>query len=416
MTQKQQNYRWNFIVNLVDGATFWFGFGFISSTTILPLFISKLTTSLLPIGLVSVIASAGWFLPQLFSARITEGIPKMKRIAIGWGIFLERLPIWMMTLSAFIAGRSPTLALVIFLICYTWYSVGSGIVAPSWMGLIAKIFTPEKRGSFLGTTMFIGAGTGALGSLVSAWLLEAWDFPKSFIALFGIAALFITISWIFLALTREPAGEVVPDSQDWHSYWKDLLRILREDQNYRRYVLSTVIITVGAMGTGFITISAIQQFQISDASVGLYTLTMLISQTVGNLVLGWMADRFGHKLSVEIGVFAMLIAFLIAMFMPDPSLYFVVYALLGINIASGVVSGMMVVWEFCELPRVPTYAGLANTTRGLFGLIAPLIATQLANFSYGLLFGICALLTLLGWAMLKFWVVEPRWRREKTNK
>ena len=175
---KEKNYRWNFIVNLLDGASYWFGSSFISASTIFPLFISKLTPSLLPIGLVSVITSAGWFLPQLFSARITERFKKMKTIIIGWGLFLERLPVWVMVLSAFIAKRSPDLALVLFLVCLSWWTLGAGVVAPSWMALLAKIFSPEKRGSFLGTTMFIGAGMGVLGSAASAWLLENFIFPN----------------------------------------------------------------------------------------------------------------------------------------------------------------------------------------------------------------------------------------------
>jgi MFS family permease len=260
--------------------------------------------------------------------------------------------------------------------------------------------------------MFIGGSAGAIGSAVSAWLLNNLEFPTSFVVLFAIAAAFIMVSWVFLALTREPAGEAAPRNQDWQAYWKDLFRILKEDHNFRRYIISNIIINIGAMGTVFITVSAINRFQVSDATVGLYTLTMLVGQTVGNLILGWMADRFGHKLSVEIGVFSLMIAFILALIMPYPALYYVVFALLGISLSSGIVSGMLVVWEFCETSRVPTYSGLVNTTRGIFGLIAPLVATQLAGINYGILFGICAGLTLIGLVLLRLWVKEPRWHKE----
>lgn len=406
---KEKNYRWNFAVNLLDGAAFMFGNSFLSATTIIPLFISKLTPSLIPIGLVSVITSAGWFLPQLFSARITERFLKMKRIVVGWGLFLERLPIWLMMLSAYLARFLPELALVLFLICLAWHTLGAGVIAPSWMALLAKIFTPEKRGSFLGTTMFLGVGMGVLGSAASAWFLENFEFPNSFIVMFSIAAVFITLSWVFLGMTREPIGVVETHDRDWSTYWKDLLRILKEDENFRRYVISNIIITFGGMGFGFVTISAIQRFDVSDATVGLYTLVMLIGQACGNLVLGWMADHFGHKLSVEIGVLATLLAFLIALVIPSPGFYFVVYALLGINLGAGIVSGMLVVWEFCETSRVPTYSGLVNTTRGMAGLLAPIIATSLAEWRYEILFGLCSLLLIVGICLLHFWVREPRW-------
>jgi len=411
----QKNYRWNFTVNLLDGATYWFGGSFISASTILPLFISKLTNSLWPIGLLSVITSAGWFLPQLFAARITERFEIMKKIVVGWGFFLERLPVWGMVLSAVVARRSPNLALILFFICLAWYGLGAGVVAPSWMGLLAKIFSPEKRGSFMGITMFIGVGMGALGSGVSAWLLETYQFPNSFIGLFIIAAAFMTLSWIFLALTREPSGQADTLDQDWREYWKGLLNILKSDHNFRRFIISTVFLTLGGMGTGFVTISAIQKFQVSDATVGFYTLMLLIGQTVGNLVLGWMADKYGHKLSVEIGALAVILAFILSMVMPAAEYYFAVYFLLGIQLSSGIVSGILVILEFCETSRVPTYSGLANTIRGLFSLIAPLIATEMARGGYWLLFAVSAFVSTIGLVLMFVWVREPRWDNSSFN-
>jgi len=407
---QEKNYRWNFTVNLLDGASFWFGSSFISSSTIFPLFISKLTPSLIPIGLLSVIASAGWFLPQLFSARITERSSKMKKFCVGWGIFLERLPIWVLILSALAARQHPVLALILLFLSFTWHTMGSGLIAPSWMALIAKIFPPEKRGSFMGLTMFIGAGAGALGSSLSAWLLVTSEFPNSFIWLFTIAAGFISLSWVFLALTREPEGDIKAHDRDQENYWADLWQIIRTDENFRRYIISSMIIAMGGMGFGFITSSAIHRFQVSDASVGLYTLVMMVGQTVGYLVLGRMADRFGHKLSLEIGVLAMALAFALAIFVPSPAVYYVIYALMGIYTSSGIVSGMMVVWEFCDLSRVPTYSGLVNTARGIIGLIGPILATQLASSSFILLFSICTGFILLGLGLLLFWVKEPRWQ------
>ena len=408
---EEKNYRWNFTFNLLDGAFYWFGSSFISATTIFPLFISKLTPSLIPIGLVSVITSAGWFIPQLFSARVVERITKMKSVIVGWGAILERLPFWLMIISAVLASRHPTLALILFLICLLWFNLGAGIVAPSWMALLEKIFSPEKRGSFLGLTVFVGAGMGMLGSIASAYILESLTFPRSFIILFTIAAFFMTLSWLSLAFVREPIGKHATLDQDWKTYRKDLLHILKVDHNFRRYIISNVLITLGSMGVGFLTVSAIQRFQVSDAVVGLYSLAMLFGQMLGNLLLGRLADKRGNKLSLEISLMASVIAFALAIFMPSPTIYFVVFALVGVNAGSAIGSAMLIVWEFCDSTRVPTYSGLANTTRGIMSLIAPLIATQIASLGYGFLFSLSCALSLAGLLLLHFWVMEPRWQK-----
>ena len=60
----------------------------------------------------------------------------------------------------------------------------------------------------LGLTLFVGAGTGVLGASLSSWLLENYPFPLNFAYVLTIAAIGITVSWVFLALTREPVQAV----------------------------------------------------------------------------------------------------------------------------------------------------------------------------------------------------------------
>ena len=48
--EMNRNYRWNFVVNVLDGSAFMLGMSFISATTIVPLFLSKLSDSPIPGG------------------------------------------------------------------------------------------------------------------------------------------------------------------------------------------------------------------------------------------------------------------------------------------------------------------------------------------------------------------------------
>ena len=146
VAEVEQNYRWNFAVNLLDGASFWFGLSFISSATIVPLFISKLTDSTLAIGLVAVIAQGAWFLPQLFTANLVERLARKKPVVVNLGFFLERLPMWLIVLAAVLAGRSATAALLLFLLGYAWHGLGAGVIATAWQDLLARCFPVARRG------------------------------------------------------------------------------------------------------------------------------------------------------------------------------------------------------------------------------------------------------------------------------
>ena len=405
----ERHYRWNFTVNLIEGASFFFGAGFASSSTIIPLFISKFTSSPLPIGLASVIAQGGWFLPQLFTANLVERLPRKKPVVVNLGLFIERVPIWIMPGAVLLAVQSPLLALVAFVGGYAWHGLGAGIAATAWQDLIARCFPVNRRGRFLGLSMFIGAGTGALGAGLSAWLLQTFPFPTNFLYIFAIAAVGITISWCCIALTRETAQPVsAAHRQSNRQFWAGLPNILRQDHNFRRFLIARILLAIGGMGGGFVTVAAVQRWQVSDADVGIYTGALLAGQTVANLAFGLLADRFGHKLCLEVGTLASFLAFAAAWLAPAQGWFFAVFVLLGIASGSVTISGMLVVLEFCEPRRRPTYIGLVGTGVGLFGGVSPLVGVWLANIGYGWLFAVSAAINLAALIALRWWVKEPR--------
>jgi MFS family permease len=405
----ERNYRWNFTVNLLDGATFWFGITFISSSTIAPLFISKLTDSPLPIGLVAAIAQSAWFLPQVFTANVVEQLPRKKPIVINLGFFLERLPMWMLVLSALVAGVSPLLALLLFFTGYAWHGLGAGTIATAWQDLIARCFPVDRRGRFFGLANFLGAGMGVVGSAFSTWILGAAAFPSSFVYIFLIAASSLVMSWFFLSLTREPVQPISAPRQSNRQFLTGLPRIVRDDHNFRRFLVARSLLAVGNMGTGFVTVAAVGRWQVPDSTVGLYTAAYLIGQTAANLAFGLLADRFGHKLSLELGALASALAFVLACLAPSPGWTFVVFALLGISLGAVLVSGILVTLEFSAPARRPTYVGLANTVVGLVSLVAPLLASGLAGIGYAWVFACSATASLAALIVMRWWVREPRW-------
>ena len=74
----KRNYRFNFFVNLMDGGFFWLGYSCIAPAVILPVFVSHFTDSKILIGLIGVMANAGWFFPQLFTSNWVEKVPLKK--------------------------------------------------------------------------------------------------------------------------------------------------------------------------------------------------------------------------------------------------------------------------------------------------------------------------------------------------
>ena len=116
-TEIERNFRWNFAVNTLDGASFWLGMSFISSTVILPLFVRHFTDNPLLIGLIPFLTTSGYLMPQLFTANLVERAPLKKYFPVNLGFFLERLPIFLLApMTYLLAVSQPELALACFFI------------------------------------------------------------------------------------------------------------------------------------------------------------------------------------------------------------------------------------------------------------------------------------------------------------
>jgi MFS family permease len=404
----ERNFRRNAFVNLMDGALYWLALSFISGGTIVPLFISKLTTSTVPIGLAAMVAQAGWSLPQLFTANWTERLPWRKPAVVHLGIVVERLPFWIIVAAAACAGMWPSASLVLFLVAYAWRVMGGGALGPAWQDMIARVIPLERRGRFWGLSSSLGVGVGVVGSLLSAWLLRTLPFPKSFVALFALAASLVTMSWFFLAQTREPAERVTAPRQSQRQFLANVPALVRRDAPFRRFLIARVVLALASMGAGFVTVAALRRWSVSDATVGIYTAMLLIGQTVGNLLFGWLGDRHGHKRSLEWAALAYGSAFAIAWLAPTPAWYYATFVLLGIAAGAMTVSGMMVVLEFCEPERRPTYVGIGSTVVGVASLAGPLLATGLASIDVRWVFVPSVAFSLAAWGAMRWWVAEPR--------
>ena len=411
--QTAHNYRWNFLVNALDGAAFWFGMSFISATVILPLFVSHFTTNPLLIGLIPFLNTTGFFLPQLFMANAVERAPLKKFYPVTLGFFCERMPIFLLVpMAYFLATSRPQLALATFFVLYAWHALGVGVIVVGWQDMIAKIIPVDHRGRFFGITNFIGNGTGVLGALALPFVLERYSFPMGYVISFTVASVLILLSWFFISLTREPAVHNSKPPVSQLAYLRSLPAVLRRDHNFQRYLLAQIIFSLSGMATGFLVVYAVETWRLADAEASGFTVALQIGLALANLFFGFLADHKGHKLSLEICIVVSVLSLVLAVIAPSPWWFFLIFFLRGAVNAGTFVSGISIVYEFTEAENRPTYIGLSNTIPGIAGALAPLIGGWLASaFNYQVMFVLSAVIGVLSWGLLRFAVAEPRARK-----
>ncbi len=409
------NIRHNVIVNALDGLFFWFGYSFYSPNIILPVFITRFTDNPIVLGLIPFLSTAGYLVPQLFTSKWVEQEPVKKRIPVNYGFFLERVPVALLVPATLLfADANPTLTIVATIFLFSWHTFGAGMILVGWQDMIAKIIPTDLRGRFLGTTNFLGMGSGIAGAAAVSWMLGILEFPTGYVWAFAIGAGLNFFSWFFLSLSKEPPDTNTKVTTPFSEYLKKLPHVVRENLNFRRYLLTQIIIAIGGMANGFLIVYAVQHWSLPDHQAAAYTIAFMVGQALANPLMGLLADKKGYKLILEPSALTGILSLVLAVFSPDPLWFFAVFFLRGVNASGYYLGGISIAMEFSDPENRPTFIGLANTIPGIAGGIAPLVGGWLALMTgYPFLFAVSAAIALLGFSMLRWFVREPRFAKEK---
>ena len=405
----RKHLRYNVTVNLLDAGFFGAAIGFASFGTILPLFVASMTVSATLIGLVPAIHAAGWLLPQLFTATHTARLRRYKRTVLMMTIH-ERIPFLGFAIVALLLPKIGLQAgLAITFMFLIWQGLGGGFTANSWTSMISKIIPSESRGTFFGTQAALANLVISAAAIGAGYLLGTYESPFDFVACFLIACLFFILSWIFLALTREPADYEKVIEENPPPFWHGAAQILKRDRNFSWFLTARILSQFGTMGFAFYIVYALRHFHMTEVMAGYLTATLTISQTVANAGMGWLGDRVGHRLMLIIGAAAALLSSLLAWFAPSLTWFFPIFVLTGFANVSIWTNGMTMTVDFSGERERPFYIGLAQTLTAPATIVAPLIGGWIADTQgFVFTFGWSMVLSILMLLTIVFLVKEPR--------
>lgn len=398
---EQKNFRFNYIINVLDGAFFGLGLGFASFTTIIPLFVATLTNSAILIGLVSSIHQLGWQLPQLLIAGHLARQTRYKPLTIKATIH-ERIPfIGLAIIALSIPTLGPVWSLILIFLLLTWQGFGAGITANPWQNLINKVIPAHSLATFFGVQTaalnLFASGSAILAGLI----LERISYPQNYSLTFLLCGITLLFSLFFISLNRESHHSISATVENRPTVWSQMIRILRTDKSFNWLLLSRILTQFGIAGAAFYAIYVTKQLGAGEGVAATQASVLMFSQVVFNLFLGWLADRWSRLGVMIIGGLAIVASGAIAFWAPSANWFYLVMILLGIAYTATFPVLMSVLLQFGTPQDRPTYIGMANTLITPVTFLAPLLAGWLvatagyqSTFLVSAAFGMAALLVL----------------------
>ncbi|MCL4250962.1 MAG: MFS transporter [Anaerolineae bacterium] len=406
-TEREQIYRRNFIFFLTDGILFTIAMNLIGSTTVIPDFVRRLTSSEILIGLSGSLFEIGWTLPQLFIARYIVHFERKKWWFVGPSIPVRFVILIFAGITVLLGKDRPEAILIAFLISYGIAGIGDGVVGVPWADLTGTSLDERWRARMFGLmTAVVGVIMLVLSPLIGTILGETGPgFPNNYALLFGAAGVFFAVSIIPILFIHElPGGKRAEKVPSFGEFLPQLGHVLRTDVPFRSVIITRMLTSLFAMaGPFYIGFATVQLGLSSEVAVPTLLAMQTIGSVTGALAYTWLGAR-NNLLFIRLalaGAALLPISALLAGVVGPWPLY-LGFLMAGLTVSNLFLSYQNWVVTYASPDQRPIYAGLFNTIATVISLIAPIIGgTVVQRLGYEPLFALsltmvmCALFVML---------------------
>jgi len=405
-SQVQRNFR----LGVANGILFSLAEALVDANLVLALFVRELGGSQALVGLLPSLKNGGFLLPQLLVAGRIEGMPRKmplyRRRAIA-----RTIAFGLMTLVIFGALYFPaSITLFLLFSTYAVYNLAGGASSLAFQDIVAKAIPPRRRGSFFSYRQLYG---GLLAFFIAGPLVRAtlqgnsvFAFPNNYGILCLLALIFLALGLLTFSFLDEPALARPSTPHSLKETLQAAPRLIRENVDFRRFIIARILGRVGAIGEPFYIVYAREALNIAPRYVGIYLALRVLTAALSNLYWGRVADNQGNRrLMVLTGAIAALVPLTVLLV---PQLFALgsatlgwafsfVFLLIGLSIDGSATAGTTYLLEIAPETERATYFGIANTALGLvtfLPVLGGLLLTTLNN-NYAWLFAIGMIFSLL---------------------
>lgn len=344
--------------------------------TVLPALVDELTSSKTVFGLLYSILLAGPYLFNVIFGHFLSSF-RYRRKFLLLGIYARSLSFLGMALFMFFfASHSPGLVVLSLFFWLTLFSLSGGLAGLVYSDIVAKLLPGSERGTIYAVKQLVAGGASVAGGLLVARILGASGpgFPSGYAVLLmtGFAGLIVAAAAFWFI--REPPSLVEDKKDPLIILLKKIPRLLRDNPEFRRFVIVENMSGFGLMILPFYMLFAKENFDLGGSYVGHYLVVQTSGILLSNFLWGAIARQWGSKAVVRtcllIGAVTPLMALLLVKY--GPVGFYPVFFMVGF-----MYSGRLVGFEPYLLDIVPEagrslFLGIRGSLDVLIALLPPL--------------------------------------------
>lgn len=347
---------------------FWgLGLPVVMESTFLQLFLHRLGATSFLIGLIPTLFYIGLSVFSLFSGFFTSHL-RQKRLAVIILHLFASVPMLLFGIFLKFTGFIPS-TLRLFFSAYTLFSVGIGLILPTWQNYLVKIFT-EKRVISAHSVMWISQSLGKfLSGFIIIKIISKYSFSSEGASMiFSLVGLLFVSGSLMFFITREM--KTPHASHKSPSRFKTFLQDLKAAFHNRDFLFflasdleQFAVISILSFYANYATeYCAVKPY----LAAGLFVVLNYSGSITINILLGWM-DLLSLKNKYLAAKLLSLLTVTLLYFFPG------LWAFLTASFLMGISRGTR---SLVYAPSIKKLSGMSDSTN--FFAIAPLLVMPLS--------------------------------------
>jgi MFS family permease len=361
------------------GGTVWGGLTYYMAIPVA--YLTYLNASSMQIGLITAIFWAGFALPQVWAAYISE-TQTIKKTFMAKVLILSSLSWLILGVYILLTKSANTgLSIWLFLLLFGWACTLTGMFMPANFSLLFKIIPTERLGHLLGiifavqfgAMFFVGPAIKKINTSFEAPL----NYTVLFLLTFGIT-LFMTL--ILLSI-KEPEGDKVERSTSFTSYLGKCLTIIKTDKTLSKFIIGKWLMSGHYIMMGFIMVFLIKERGFNPENAGWFSSLSGVGLFIAGFTITRIADKYGPKYMLLTSHIVAVIYTILVWTMSSLSPVFIYLAFIITGLAQNAdnvgYSNMCLLC--CPTIDKSTYVGVTNIGVNMLTIPLPIIVGRLMD-------------------------------------
>ena len=289
----------NYLMHSLEGGFIIGGMTFVSAETVLPRLVEFLNGPAWLISLMPIMLALGFCLPPVFTAHRVEKLNRMKPFIMATSIF-QRIPFLIAGLVLLLSVRQDAfLALLAIVLAPFLAGLAGGLGMTAWQELIIKTIPENRRASLFAIRMIISAGFGIAAGGIISQILGQYPGIRGYGILYCIAFGFMMLSYAAFSLVRETnlPQRTVNHAKSLKQNLREMPGLIRSNRRFQYYLWALAAMNGLYVMLPFLTIHALRVLKKPDSFMGILVTTQMVGGIAGNILTGYLGDRFGGKTS-----------------------------------------------------------------------------------------------------------------------